>query len=93
MPKLMKIQNPKFIENVENVINIIDEFIYSEKIQNKLIENIDIESKNDMCVTIDSCIFNNISFIDCSFERVDLIDTIFKNCDLTNGSFNNNILV
>lgn len=64
MPKLMKIQNPKFIENVENVINIIDEFIYSEKIQNKLIENIDIESKNDMGVTIDSCIFNNISFID-----------------------------
>ena len=71
MPKLMKIQNPKFIENVENVINIIDEFIYSEKIQNKLIENIDIESKNDMGVTIDSCIFNNISFIDCTFERID----------------------
>ena len=35
MPKLMKIQNPKFIEDVENVINIRDEFIYSEKTYRK----------------------------------------------------------
>ena len=31
MPKLIKIQTPKFIEDVENIINIKDEFIYSEK--------------------------------------------------------------
>ena len=42
MPKLIKIQNPKFIDDIENVIDIRKEFIYSEKIQNKLIENCDI---------------------------------------------------
>ena len=87
MPKLIKIQNPKFIDDVEKIIDLREEFIYSEKIQNKIIENTDIEDKNDIGLTIDSCIFDNITFIDCNFERVDLIDTIFKNCDLSNVSF------
>ena len=72
MPKLIKIQNPKFIDEVEEIIDLREEFIYNEKIQNKLIENTDIESKNDVGITVDSCIFNNITFIDCSFERVDI---------------------
>ena len=87
MPKLIKIQNPKFIDDVGKIIDLREEFIYSEKIQNKIIENTDIEDKNDIGLTIDSCIFDNITFIDCNFERVDLIDTIFKNCDLSNVSF------
>ena len=59
MPKLIKIQNPKFIDEVEEIIDLREEFIYNEKIQNKLIENTDIESKNDVGITVDSCIFNN----------------------------------
>ena len=57
MPKLIKIQNPKFIDEVEEIIDLREEFIYNEKIQNKLIENTDIESKNDVGITVDSCIF------------------------------------
>lgn len=87
MPKLIKIQNPKFIDEVEKIVDLREEFIYNEKIQNKLIENTDIESKNDVGITIDSCVFYNSTFIDCSFERVDIIDTVFKNCDLSNVSF------
>ena len=37
MPKLIKIQNPKFIDEVEEIIDLREEFIYNEKIQNKLI--------------------------------------------------------
>ena len=61
MPKLIKIQSPKFIDDMENVIDIRDELIYSEKIQNKLIENIDIESKNDIGITIDSVSYTHLN--------------------------------
>lgn len=31
MPKLIKIQNPKFIDEVEEIIDLREEFIYNEK--------------------------------------------------------------
>ena len=80
MPKLIKIQNPKFIDDVKNIVDVREEFIYSEKIQNKLIENTDIESKHDIGITIDSCVFNNVTFMHYRPERIkkrngeDLID-------------------
>ena len=33
MPKLIKIQNPKFIDDVKNIVDVREEFIYSEKIK------------------------------------------------------------
>ena len=30
MPKLIKIQNPKFIDEVEEIIDLREEFIYNE---------------------------------------------------------------
>lgn len=38
MAKLVKVQKPKFIDDLEEVEDICDEVIYEEKIQNKIIE-------------------------------------------------------
>ena len=43
MSKLVKIQKPKFIDDLEDINNMYEEIIIADKIQNKLIENITIE--------------------------------------------------
>ena len=82
MAKLIKVQKPKFIDDFEEIEDIYDEMIYEEKIQNKIIEDRDIRVKNDVGITIDSCIFRNVAFEDCDFTRIDLLDSRFENCDL-----------
>lgn len=87
MSKLIKIQKPKYIDDLENIEDIYSEFIHEDKVQNKIISNINIEDKNDLSFSIDSCIFKNVTFINCNFYRIDLIDSRFENCDLSNISF------
>ena len=68
MSKLVKIQKPKFIDELEDINNVYEDIIIAEKIQNKLIENITIEDKKDTGITIDSCIFRNVIFNNCSLK-------------------------
>lgn len=89
MSKLIKIQKPKFIDELEEIEDIYEEIIMADKIQNKIIENVTIEGKKDIGISMDSCIFKNVIFKDCSFKNIDLLDTIFENCDLSNVSFSN----
>ncbi|MBM6861196.1 pentapeptide repeat-containing protein [Clostridium saudiense] len=87
MAKLVKVQKPKFIDDLEEIEDIYDEVIYVEKIQNKIIEDREIVEKNDIGITIDSCILKNVVFKECDFARIDLLDSRFENCDLSNVSF------
>ena len=87
MSKLVKIQKPKFIDELEDINNMYEDIIIADKIQNKLIENITIEDKKDVGITIDSCIFRNVIFNNCSFKNIDLLDAKFENCDLSNSEF------
>lgn len=87
MSKIVKIQKPKFIEELIE-LNEINEYLKKEeKIQNKLIENITITTKVSKGFSIDSCIFRKVSFENCDLSKIDLIDSRFENCDLSNTSF------
>lgn len=89
MNKTVRIQKPKFIEELEEVEDLYEEVEIKERIQNKIIENKIISNKTDVGFTIDSCIFKNVIFKDCDFTNIDLIDTRFEGCDLSNTSFRN----
>ena len=87
MGKLIKLQKPKFIDEIEEINDIYQEITIADKIQNKSLNNELLEDKDDYGVTIDSCVFRNVVFSNCSLRNIDLIDTIFENCDLSNIDF------
>lgn len=75
MPKLIKRQKPKFIDELEEIEDIYDEVIYKEKIQNKIIEDREISGKSDIGINIDSCIFkieNTYAAIVTGIQGIDL---------------------
>ena len=57
MGKLYKIQKPKFIDELEELESIEDEIARFEKLQNKILEDIDIDYLQERGLTIDSCRF------------------------------------
>lgn len=87
MVKKYKIQKPKFIDELEEIDKIEAEIAISEKLQNKIIENAEVDYLNEKGLTIDSCIFKNSIFNNCSLQNIDLLDSIFENCDLSNVDF------
>ena len=92
MSKLVKVEKPKFFEDLEEVNNVFYEFIETDRIQNKLIENKIICDKKDVGFTIDACEFRNITFENCEFKNVDMIDIRFINCNLSNMSLRGGII-
>ena len=82
MSTSLKIQKPKFIDELEQVDDLYEEITLAEKIQNKIIENDLLEDKDTYSLTIDSCKFKNIVFSNYVLPNIDLIDTVFENCDL-----------
>lgn len=84
MSKVIKIQKPKFVEELEEIKDVNNEIILSDRIQNRIVENIVVKDKNDTGTSIDSCIFKNVIFDNCTLKNIDLIDTRFENCDLSN---------
>ena len=87
MSTSLKIQKPKFIDELEQVDDLYEEITLAEKIQNKIIENDLLEDKETYGLTIDSCKFKNIIFSNYVLPNIDLIDTVFENCDLSNIDF------
>lgn len=90
MRDLKKIQKPKInvnleiIDNVEELLQLIED---DEKIFDKLIENIDIQTIDESRVSFDSCVFRNVNFENCTFRYIDLMDVTFEKCDLSNIDF------
>lgn len=87
MSKFIKLQKPKFFEELEEVNNIFNDFIDTDKIANKIIENKIISDKKDVGFTMDACVFKNVVFENCEFRNCDLIDVKFEKCNLSNVSF------
>lgn len=84
---MIKLQKPKFVDDLE-VCDDICEYIYDyETLRNKIIENKSICDIENIKVSMDSCIFKNVDFFECDFKKIDLVDVIFENCDLSNISF------
>jgi len=87
MSKLIKLQRPKIIDNLEEVEDVIGE-IHSENIlSNKVIENVSISGLEDIRVSFDKCIFRNVTFDYCDLRKIDMMDVVFENCNLSNISF------
>lgn len=78
MSTSLKIQQPKFIDELEQVDDLYEEITLAEKIQNKIIENDLLEDKDTYSLTIDSCKFKNIVFSNYVLPNIDLIDTVLR---------------
>ncbi|MEG0855939.1 MAG: pentapeptide repeat-containing protein [Terrisporobacter sp.] len=87
---LKKIQKPKINTNLD-VVNTVEELLglieEDEKICDKLIENIDIQSIDESRIAFDSCVFKNVNFNNCTLRYIDLLDVVFERCDLSNIDF------
>lgn len=87
MGRANKIQRPKFIDELEEIYRLEEEIDTYGKLQNKIIENVEVDYLKEKGLTIDSCIFRNSMFNECSLLNVDLLDSVFENCDLSNVDF------
>ena len=87
MTKKIKIQKPKMPIHFEECNDVINEILDKEKIEEILVKDYKVEGIEDLCVTLNSCIFSNVVFEYCDFRKIDMTDVIFENCDLSNINF------
>lgn len=87
MIKKIKIQNPKMPIHFEECNDVINEILDKEKLEEILVKDCKVEGIEDLCVTLNSCIFSNVVFEYCDFRKIDMTDIIFENCDLSNINF------
>ncbi len=87
MKKVIKIQKPKMPIHFEECNDVINEILDNEKLEEIVVKDYKIEGIEDLCVTLDSCMFSNVVFEYCDFRKIDITDVIFENCDLSNINF------
>lgn len=87
MIKKIKIQKPKMPINFKECNDAITEILDNEKLEEVIVKDDKIEGIENLCVTLNSCIFSNVIFEYCNFIKIDMTDVIFENCDLSNINF------
>ena len=92
MSKNFKIQKPKYINDLESINDYNEDILFSDRIKDRIVDGIEILQKDDMGISIDSCVFKNTKFINCNLKNIDLTDTRFENCDLSNIDFSNSAI-
>ena len=77
MIKKIKIQKPKMPINFKECNDAITEILDNEKLEEVIVKDDKIEGIENLCVTLNSCIFSNVIFEYCDFIKIDMTDVIF----------------